>query len=115
MAVDPKDPFLSRVLRAKNKATAEALLERILDEEAKKYRDALRESLIKQFGINAAYFGKRAVDKVWEWFKPPMDFSAQPTVMPGTTMSVSIAGGNSDQLDSRKSKSRRNQNRRRRH
>lgn len=93
MAVDPNDPFLKRVLKAKNKQHATAILEAILVEESMKYADSLRGTLIKQFGINAAYMGKRAVDKVWEWFQPPMDFSAQPDVMQGSTITMSLGLG----------------------
>lgn len=93
MGVDTKDPFLKRVLRAKNKRTAEALLSTIIDEETEKYRASLHDILVKQFGINAAYFGKRAVDKVWEWFAPPMDFSAQPAVMQGSTVTMAVGLG----------------------
>lgn len=91
MGVDPNDPFLKRVLKAKNKKTANEILDIIVDDEGEKYKVALRESLIKQFGINAGYVGKRAVNKVWEWFQPPMDFSAQPSVMQGSTVSMPVA------------------------
>ncbi len=108
MGVDPYDPLLKRILKAKNKLGAESMLCRFVDDEKEQFGKTLHDSLIKQFGINAAYFGKAAVDKIWTWFQPPMDFSAQPAVMQGSTVTMGMGQKQEDSNGKVQEKANRN-------